>query len=495
MKFKVSRQLDIADCGAACLQMIAKHHGRNYSMVFLKERIFVSKYGVSLLNIARGAESLGFRTLNVKLTLGALKKEKPFPCIIHINKDHFVVLYKMKTNLFTKKTQYYIADPAHGLAILSENEFTDWWLNKDEKLGVAMLLSPKENTCNEDGQNSSSSVVQFVHYFKPFSKYFIYLLIGLMGTSLIAFILPFLTQLMVDRGIYDKDLGLIRIILLAQISLLLGQLVINYIRSWLLLHINVRVSINIISDFLSKLMRIPIKFFDSKSQGDIMQRIQDHKIVENFLTNELLNTIFSIINIITFSIVLWVYGSIYFLLFLVGSVISLLWIWKFNEKRRQINYIRFQRNRDSQNSIFEILNGMEDIKLNNNDIQKKWTWKKIQIKLFYLNLSNLRLEQAQSFGSFLINQLKNVVILYFTAQAVVEGNLSIGMMVSVSYIIGLLNNPLEQLSNLVQSLQDTKLSMDRLAEFQYIEDESNVKNITFNNDQIEDKNIILGIIV
>lgn len=473
MRFKVDRQLDSSDCGAACLQMIARYHGKVYNLIFLKERIFVGKQGVSLLNIARGAESLGFRTLNVKLTIDFLKENKPVPCIIHINGNHFVVLYKISKNLFTKKIYYHVADPAHGLVQYTESEFVSAWIN--DNAGIALLLTPKNNL-EEGEQHETSSIRQLWKYFKPFKVYFFNLLIGLIGVSLISFILPFFTQSIVDKGIGGKDVRFIAAILIAQIMLLTGQLVINFIRSWVLLHVNVRVSINIISDFLSKLMRIPIKFFDGKSQGDIMQRIQDHRLIESFLTNGVLNTFFSLINVAIFSIVLGIYGLIYLVLFWVGSIISVLWTWGFNEKRKRINYIRFQRNRENQDSIFEILHGMEEIKLNNNDLQRKWEWQKIQIKLFRLNLSNLKLEQFQNVGNFFINQLKNTILIFFTSKAVIDGSITLGVMMSISYIIGLLNSPIEQLTEFIRTLQDTKLSMERLTELQFVEDEYKAKN-------------------
>lgn len=470
MKIKLKRQLDVADCGAACLQMIAGYYGRKISLISIKDKIFVSRYGVSLLNVARGAESLGFHAINAKLSLDYLKKNKPFPCILHINDEHFVILHSITKKIFSKIYYYHLADPAYGLTKLDEGEFSRSWLVGGT--GVAMILTPKEGKSiivSESNEPKYSKAL--FKYFYSFKKYFFQLIVGLLGASLISFILPFLAQLIVDEGIASENIALIGVILVAQVILLFGQLVINFIRSWLLMHINVRISINIISDFLSKLMRIPIKFFDAKSQGDIIQRIYDHSVVEKFLTNGMLNTLFSILNIIVFSVILGIYGFTYLLLFWMGSLGSIMWIWAFNKKRKQINYIRFQRNRENQDSMFEILNGMTEIKLNNNDLQRRWEWEKTQARLFKLNLSNLKLEQIQNFGNFFINQLKNVIILFFAAKAVVDTSITIGMMMSISYIVGALNSPLEQLSGFIQSLQDAKLSMGRLMELQTVKDE------------------------
>lgn len=478
MNIKLIRQLDVADCGAACLQMIAGYYGKQINLISIKEKIYVSKCGVSLLNVARGAEAIGFRTTKVKLSLSFLNKSKPLPCIIHINDEHFVVLYKIKINRFNHKAYYYIADPAYGKIKMSKEEFTSSWLV--EKMGVALLLTPNQEELLKNDttvdRTHLSSFKTLLNYFISFKKYIFQIAIGLLGASLISFVLPFLTQVIVDEGIANKNVGFIFLILLAQIVLLFGQLIINFIRNWLLLHINVRISINIISDFLSKLMRIPIKFFDAKSQGDIIQRISDHSVIERFLTDGLLNSIFSIFNILIFSVILGIYGIDYLSIFWTGSALSLFWIWIFNKKRKKVNYIRFQRSRESQDSMFEILNGMSEIKLNNNDLQRRWEWEKTQARLFKLNLLNLKLEQIQNISNTTLNQLKNTIIIFLAANAVINGNMSIGMMMSISYIIGALNSPVEQLSAFIQSMQDAKLSMERLTELQYVDDEYSTSN-------------------
>lgn len=480
MNIKLTRQLDVADCGAACLQMIAGYYGKQINLISIKEKIYVSKCGVSLLNVARGAEAIGLRTTKVKLSLSYLKKSKPLPCIIHINDEHFVVLYRIKINRFNHKVYYYIADPAYGKIKMNEEEFTSSWLV--DKLGVALLLTPNQEELLKNDtavdRLPQSSFKTLLKYFVSLKKYILQIAIGLLGTSLISFVLPFLTQVIVDEGIANKNVGFIFLILLAQIVLLFGQLIINFIRNWLLLHINVRISINIISDFLSKLMRIPIKFFDAKSQGDIIQRISDHSVIERFLTDGLLNSIFSIFNILIFSVILGIYGIDYLSIFWIGSAVSLFWIWIFNKKRKKVNYIRFQRSRESQDSMFEILNGMSEIKLNNNDLQRRWEWEKTQARLFKLNLLNLKLEQIQNISNTTLNQLKNTIIIFLAANAVINGNMSIGMMMSISYIIGALNSPVEQLSAFIQSMQDAKLSMERLTELQYVEDEYSLSNKT-----------------
>lgn len=474
MSIKLTRQLDVADCGAACLKMLAEYYGRHISLMSIKDHIYVSKYGVSLYSIARGAETLGFKTISLKLSLDYLKDNRPLPCIIHVNNEHFVVLYKIKKSLLSGKVSYFIADPAYGKVKLSEDEFMESWLN--DKYGVALIINPKDDgplkkDCFDNGELNSLRTM--LGYFKPFKKYLYHIFIGLVGASLISFMLPFLNQLVVDTGISEKNLSFIVVVLIAQIVLLLGQLFINYVRNWIFMHINIRIGINIISDFLTKLMRIPIRFFDAKSQGDIIQRISDHSFIERFLTDGLLNTFFSVFSIVIFSITLAIYGIKYLLIFIAGSILSLIWIWMFNRKRKKINYIRFQRSRESQDSMFEILNGMTEIKLNNNDLQRRWEWEKRQAKLFKLNLLNLKLEQIQNIGNFTLNQLKNTIVVFFAAYSVIEGDMSIGMMMSITYIMGVLNSPIEQLSTFIQTLQDAQISMERLTELQLIPDEYN----------------------
>ena len=471
MKIKLTKQLDETDCGAACLQMISDSYGHKESLISIKDKIYVSIYGVSMLNIARGEEAMGFKTLSVMASLKFIKQEKPFPCIIHVNSNHFVVLYDVKYNCITGKYTYYIADPAYGKVKMTEEEFSSEWL-ADDNMGIALLVSPRDEFEQmREKSRDSSSIWMLLKYFKPFKRYYPTIFLGLLGASAITFILPFMMQLIVDEGVSNKDISIVAIILIAQVVILLGQLIMNYIRGLMLLHINVRIGISIISDFLMKLMRIPIRFFDAKSQSDVFQRINDHSVVEHFLTDNMLNAVFSLLNILVFSIFLCYYGIEYLAVFLIGGGISLFWTWTFNKKRKKINYIRFQRSRDCQDAIFEILNGMSEIKLNNNDLQRRWEWEKAQAKLFKLNLIDLKLGQFQRLGDFFFTQLKNAIIIFYAALAVIHGDITIGMMMSISFIIGSLNSPLEQLTLLIQTWQDAKLSMERLMELQSVNDE------------------------
>lgn len=474
-KIKFCRQLDVADCGAACLKMILSFYGHETSLMTIKDIIYVGNCGVSLLNIAKGAESLGLKTISLRLTLRYLKQHRPFPCIIHINNGHFVVLYKIKRTL-RGKYKYYIADPAYGKIVIDENEFINIWAQNG--YGIVLLMTPGsswERASVTVNKTSNKAKEVFLSYFFSSRKFFVPILLGLLITTIIGICLPFFMQLIVDHGINKKDVSFILNILIAQIIILTSQMVVNYARNLMLVHINMRIGTHIISDFLSKLMRIPIRFFDAKSQGDIMQRIHDHSCIEDFLTEKMLSALFSIFNIIVFSIILCYYNINYFIIFIIGSIISIIWITLFNHKRKQINYIRFQRNREYQDSIYEILHGMPEIKLNNNDLERRWDWEHTQAKLFRLNLKNLKLEQIQNSGEFLIDQLKNTIIIFFAANSVINGNITIGMLMSISFIMGALNAPFNQIVLLVQSWQDAHLSLSRLIELHQIDDESSYR--------------------
>lgn len=492
MKFKNTKQYDSSDCGAACLHMITEYYKQNYSFLDIREMLYISKLGVSLFSISQSAEKLGFKTIKVQLSIESLVKHQPFPCILYVDNNHYVVLYKIEKKYFGKKTIFHIADPAYGNIKLNKSEFGSLWLFNGNGLGVALLLTPVQSVLVNSNDKLNFSKILFKYYY-PFKKYYFQLILGLIALSFLTFVLPFLSKSIVDVGIANKSLKLVFVIFCAQVLLVLAQQGLNIVRTWLLLHINVQISINIISDFLTKLMRIPVKFFIGKSEGDFMQRIQDHSIIEDLLTNGLLNAFFSVVTLIVFSSVLIMFNVSFFIIFFIGSLISFVWVTLFINKRRKLNYIRFRRNKENQNNILEILHGMEEIKLNNNDIQKKWEWERIQLKLFRLNIQNLKLEQIQSIGNFTITQIKNTYILFLTASEVVNNEITIGTMMSISFIIGLLNAPIDQLVSFFRSSQDALLSLERLSEINNIKDEytysinSKVENI----DPVETKNIVL----
>lgn len=466
-KFKFYKQLDYMDCGPTCLRMIASYYGEEYSLDYLRANSYITKNGVSLLGISEAAEKIGFKTLSAKLTFDQLTNDVPLPCILHWNQEHFVVLYKVENkNFFRRKTSILIADPGHNLIKVEKDVFEKCWFSTHDKKGIALLLEPTPDLYrNEDGIQKNKNGFQFlIGYLKPYKNYFAQLILGMVLASLISLCFPFLTQSLVDFGISRKNMDFIHLILFSQLLLFLGSIMIDVIRSWILLHISTRISINIISNFLIKLMKLPVNFFESKNVGDITQRINDHHRIESFLTGSTLNTLFSIINLFVFSFILGVYNPKLLLIFAIGSFLSIGWIMLFLKKRKSIDYNRFQRSRENQNSLFEIITGMQEIKLYNSQKNRRWEWERIQSKLFKVNIKSLSLEQYQELGSSFFTQLKNILISYIAASLVIRQEISLGVMLSISYIVGQMNGPLSQIISFIKSVQDAQISLERLNE-------------------------------
>ncbi|MFZ5977625.1 MULTISPECIES: peptidase domain-containing ABC transporter [Hydrotalea] len=479
--FPFQPQYDKMDCGPACLKMITQFYGKAYSLEYLRQECFLSREGVSLLSINDAAEKLGFRTLMVNLTLKNLTENSPLPCILHWNQDHFVVLYQIKRKLFnSSKLNFRIADPAYGLISIDKDTFFKSWISTVDEKGTSLLLEPTPEFLKKNEVKEKNKGYTFLfRYLKPYKKYIVQLLIGMFITSLISLTFPFLTQVLIDIGVTDKNLSILYLILLSQLFLFTGNTIIEIIRSWLLLHINARVTLNIISDFLIKLLKLPIKYFDTKAIGDISQRISDHHRIENFLTNSTLSTLFSIINIVIFSLVLSFYNIKILFVFIVFSILAITWIFLFQKKRKQLDYKRFARNKENQDKLFEMITGMQEIKLYGSETSKRWEWEQLQVKYFKLNIKSLALEQYQQSGFIFFSHLKNIIISYIAATEAIKGNMTIGVLLSISYIIGQTNSPLEQLVSFIKSAQDAHLSMDRLQEIHNKTDEENNKTNKF----------------
>jgi ATP-binding cassette subfamily B protein len=505
------------DCGATCLAMIAKHYGKNYSIQKLREMCSATRAGVSMLGISDAAEKLGFKTFGARLNFEKLANEVPLPCIVHWRQKHFVVVYDVKVKgrrgekekgLKGKKVKglkgekekgrkgeredaednnsyghtvlrssglVKVADPGHGLITFTVEEFCNNWLSikkEGEDEGVALLLEPTPAFYEkEDEKKDRAKFSSIFRYLKPYHKYIVQLFLGLLLGSLLQLIFPFLTQSIVDYGISNQNLGFVTLILIAQLVLFASQTVVEFIRSWILLHITARINISMISDFLIKLMKLPIRFFDIKMIGDIMQRIHDNSRIQNFLTSNSLNTLFSFVNLIIFSVVLGLYNLKILGIFIVASVLYVLWIAIFLKKRKELDYKRFAQASAEQSNLYQLITGMQEIKLNNCEKQKRWEWENIQVKLFNVSIKGLALSQYQQAGAFFIDQTKNIIISFFAAQAVITGNMTLGMMMAVQYIIGQLNAPISQLIGFVQSAQDAKISLERLGEIHNREDE------------------------
>ncbi|MBW8325791.1 MAG: peptidase domain-containing ABC transporter [Prolixibacteraceae bacterium] len=467
-KFPFFKQYDVMDCGPSCLRMIAAFYGKTYSLQRLRELAHISREGVSLLGLSDAAEAIGFRTIGARITIEQLL-EAPKPCVVHWDQDHFVVVYKFRKGIIS------VADPAFGLVEYSESEFRKHWLatvRHGEQKGICLLFDPTPKFFDLEGEEMNRSNFKFLlKYLKPHRKLVTQLIIGFLVGSLIQLIFPFLTQSIVDVGINTQDINFIYLVLAAQMMLFVSRMTVDFIRSWILLHISTRINISIISDFLIKLMKMPIGFFDTKMIGDLLQRIGDHKRIERFLTSQSLNVIFSVFNIIIFSIVLVFYNVVIFLVFLFGSILYMGWVFLFLKKRRELDFKRFTQLADNQSKLIQLINGMQEIKLNNYERQKRWEWERIQARLFKVNISNLSLQQYQQAGSVFINETKNIVITVLAATSVVHGDMTLGMMLAVQYIIGQMNSPLDQMIEFMQVSQDAKISLERLSEIHNAKDE------------------------
>jgi len=457
-----TRQLDAKDCGPACLRMVAGFHGKKFSIQYLRDRCYITRGGVSLLGISDAAESIGFKTLGAKLTWDQLSREAPIPCIVHWKQNHFVVVVK------TSKRHVLVADPALGIVRYSVKEFKKNWISatsEGQEVGLCLLLEPTPEFFHQEGDIHKRNSFRFLFkYFRPHRRFYLQLILGMLVGSVILLIPPFLTQAVVDIGINNQDIGFIYLVLIAQLVLIAGRTSIEFIRSWILLHMSTRINISLISDYLIKLMRLPARFFDSKMTGDILQRIGDHSRIESFLTQSTLGIVFSIFNLFIFSAVLAIYNLKILGIFLFGSLLYIGWIVLFLRKRRELDQRRFIQLSDNQNSIIQLVSGMQEIKLNNCEKQKRWEWESIQAKIFRIRVKSLALMQYQQVGSVVINESKNVIIAFLAAKAVIDGQMTLGVMFAVQFIIGQMNGPIEQLVGFFYSTQDAKISLERLSE-------------------------------
>lgn len=471
-------QQESADCGPSCLRMIAKYYGKIYSAEMLRKRCFISREGVSMLGISEAAESIGFRTVGVQITFRQFVEDAIFPCILHWNQNHFVVCYGVDRHRRRGKEIYriHISDPATQRITLNREEFEKCWIssrNSMDKTGMALMLEPGPDfgKAKDDLHVRKKDLFSFIHYLLPFKSLGVQLVFGLAAGSIIQLILPFLSQAMVDKGINGKNMGLITLILIAQLFLFMAQLLVSYIRSWIMLHINARIDINLISDFLIKLMNMPLHFFDTKRTGDILQRIGDHGRIKSFLLGNSMNIIFSLFNFIVFTGILGYYNHTILGIFVVGNTLYLIWVLFFMRYRRELDIKRFYQSAHEQSQLIQIVQGMQDIKLNNCEKQKRWEWERIQMHLFRISIKGLKVGQIQQLGSVFFTQTTNIIISFIAAQSVVEGKMTLGMMMSLSYIIGQIATPISEFISFAQSLQDARISMERLNEIHVQDDE------------------------
>lgn len=470
--FPFIKQHDAMECGVACLAMVCNFFRIEYSIEYLSRICFATTEGVSLLGINETALQLGLRTISGRISINKLW-EAHYPCILHWNQNHFVVLYKVK-----KGKTFYIADPAKGLVKYNLEEFKKHWISTHsggEEKGIAMFLEPTPAFYEKqtDEQPTEERSFKFLFgYIKQYRKYFGQIVLGLLVGSLLQLILPFLTQSIVDVGIKNQNIGFIWLILLGQLMLTISRTAIDFIRRWLLLHISLRINISLVSDFFIKLLKLPMSFFDTKLMGDLMQRMGDHNRVNSFLTQQTLSIVFSLFTFVVFSIVLLSYNWLVFAIFMLGSLLYGGWLALFLRRRKVLDYELFEQQAINNNKTYEFITSMQEIKLQDCEQRRRWEWEDVQADLFNVQMKSLKLQQTQEAGSIFINELKNIVITVVAATAVIHGQLTLGMMLAVQYIIGQLNSPVEQLMSFFYSVQDVKISLERINEIHRMDDEN-----------------------
>ena len=473
--FPFYKQHDSMQCGITCLQMICKYNGKEYSLESLSRYCFATTEGVSMLGISEAANKLGLHTICGRITMEQLP-QAPLPCILHWSQNHFVILYKIKN-----KKKFYIADPGKGLLTYAEKEFKDHWIStqsKGEEKGIAMFIQPTPAFYELSGEttNRKRSFKFLFGYIKQYRRYFGQIILGALVGCVLQLIFPFLTQAIVDIGITHQNLGIIYLILLGQLILTISRTSVDFIRRWILLHISMRINISLVSDFFIKLLKLPMSFFVTKLMGDLMQRMSDHNRVEKFLTTQMLNVTFSLLSFIVFGCVLLGYNTFIFLIFLIGSILYGIWIAIFLKRRKLLDYELFEKQAMNNNKTYQFITSMQEIKLQNCEQRRRWEWEDVQADLFQVNMKSLKLQQTQEAGSIFINEVKNIIITVLAATAVIHGQMTLGMMLAVQYIIGQLNAPVEQLMNFLYSLQDVKISLEHINEIHEMENEENNKD-------------------
>ncbi|MEB0280867.1 MULTISPECIES: peptidase domain-containing ABC transporter [unclassified Mucilaginibacter] len=464
MRFKFHKQYDGMDCGPACLRMICTHYDRQIPQHELTKMCEINREGTSLLGIANAAEEIGFSTAAMKLQLCELK-DIPLPAILHWRQNHFVLLYKIS------KERYYIADPAVGKLAIPSSAFEPQWLIQGSEQGIVLVLEPQKKIEKNYGNVNFLGFSNLFHQLKNYRYFLLQLFFGLLVGCILQLLLPILTQAVVDVGIKDGNLNFLYILLLGQLMIVIGRVSVDYIRSWLLLHISSRINISILSQFVAKLARLPMSFFDSKLTGDIMQRMNDQKKIENFLTGSTITAAFSILTLGTYSILLCIYDVTIFFIFITGGALYTCWLVFFLKTRREMNSESFEINTRNQNSIMQLINGMQEIKLTDCEREKRWGWERIQVRLFHFNIRNLKITQYQQGGATMITESVNIIITFLSAKSVINGQLSLGSMLAIQYIVGQLISPVQQILQFVQSYQDAKISLERLNEIHALGDE------------------------
>lgn len=485
-RFPNYRQYDSKQCGPTCLRIVCKFFGKTITMNELSNVCETDNEGISLLGMTEAAQKLGLKTFVGRFGVDQLENIN-LPCILHWKGSHYVVLYKISGG------QYYLSDPARGIKKCGKDLFEREWLcDKKNGInqGIALLLMPSNDFVpdSEDikEKRNNKSISFLLHYFSKYKNHFLLLFIGLLVASVLQLIIPFLTQSIVDLGIRNKDLGLIWLILLGELMIMVGRTANNFIRRWLLLHISMRINISMVSDFLMKLLRLPMKFFDVKNVGDILQRMRDHNRVQGFLTVHLLNIMYSMVSIIVLLVVLFLYDKLIFCCFIIFSILYSLWILSFLKNRKMIDYELFDIQSVNQNKTYDFITSIQEIKLQDCEVRRRWDWEDTQADLFDIEMRSLKMEQKQEAGNMFINESKNILITVLAATAVINGQLTLGAMLAIQSIIGQLSAPIEQIMKAIYSLQDVKLSLERIFDIHQKQDEITSQGISYWGNNIKE---------
>ena len=471
-RFPYFQQFDANDCGPASLKMIAAFYGKHVELSTLRDKCFVNHDGVSLLGISQAAESIYFRTEGVLLAVSQLSEEANLPCILHWDQNHIVVLYKIKNGKF------YVADPAIGKVQYTEKEFIRHWGQaqlEDEPAGVALLLELTPDFNAMEGEPVTKNSVRFLlHYLSFYRRLIVQLFAGIFVLIGIQLVFPFLFQTMIDNGVVFADKTIVGIVFFAQIILIISRFLIGFARNWMVLHLASRINIAVLSDYITKLIKLPLSFFESKTIGDFIQRINDHRRIEHFLTTSGLQMIISFITLIVLGVVLAIFSIKLLLVYLLGTALYLFWIYLYMPKRRVLDQRKFLKQSENQSVLINIIDSIADIKLNNNERMKRWEWESLQASIFKLNIRSLMLQQKQEAGALFFMELKDVLIVFLGALLVMKGGLTIGALLAVAYIIGQMSSPLDKILQYIYSVQDANLSLARLAEVhEQVDEETN----------------------
>lgn len=498
-KFPNDRQLDMMDCGPACLKIIAKYYGKFYSLQYLRDKCGINKEGVSFLDLSHAAEQIGLRTISIKCNIYDLLYKIPLPAIVHWDNSHYVVVYKteFKQNQQTKahiRGGVYVSDPAIGYVKYSGEEFVKKWIIPGTEKGRLMAIEPQADFYerqSEERLERKKTLTNFLAYFKPYQKSFVNLFIVMLVVTILQGLLPFISKAVIDVGIQTHDVDFINIVLIANVAIVVSVLLSNLVRDWILLHITSRVNIALISDYLIKLMRLPITFFENKMTGDILQRAQDHERIRGFIMNNSLNMVFSTLTFLVFGVIMFFYNPVIFYIFLSGSIIYVLWVMAFLSIRKKLDWEYFDLVSKNQSYWVETIASIQDIKINNYEKHKRWKWEEIQARLYKVNIRVLNITNTQNLGAQFIDSLKNLFITFYCAKAVINGEITFGVMISTQFIIGMLNAPVVQFIQFVISFQFAKISFLRLNEIHQLDDEHD--NVGVNNaDLPENKSLIIN---